>query len=213
MKLITEVAEAEILTEAVEGKKYYYIEGKFLQSEIKNRNGRIYPKSVMESAVEKYSQEKLARKNAYGELGHPAGPTINPERISHLIEKLEWQGNDVIGRAKILDTAYGVIAQKILEGGGTLGVSSRGLGSLRSRNGLNEVQSDFYLSTAADIVTDPSAPEAFVNGIMEDAEWIYKGGAWVPVYVEESQKKIHNASKAELTEVKLEVFKNFLSKL
>lgn len=215
MKLITELVEtSSVIAEAAEnGKKYYYIEGKFLQSEIKNRNGRLYPKHVMESEVERYTNAKINNKTAYGELGHPAGPTINPERISHLIESLSWNGNNVIGRAKILDTDYGVIAQKILEGGGRLVVSSRGLGTLRERSGVMEVQSDFHLSTAADIVTDPSAPEAFVNGIMEDAEWIYKGGTWVPMFIETAQEKIKDAPKSKLMETKLEVFKTFLSKL
>ena len=172
---------------ATDGKKYYFIEGVYMQSEVRNRNGRVYPRNVMESALNRYIEEKMSNQTAYGELGHPANPTINPERISHLIEKLEFDGNDVMGRAKILDTTYGITAQKILEGGGRLGVSSRGLGSLKQTNSVMEVQSDFYISTAADIVTDPSAPKAFVNAILEDVEWIYNQGIWSSQKIEEAK--------------------------
>lgn len=215
MKLITELNETtSVLTEASEsGKKYYYIEGVFMQSEIKNRNGRMYPRSVMESEVNRYTSTKISNKTAYGELGHPSGPTINPERISHLIENLSWDGNNVIGRAKILDTDYGMIAQKILEGGGRLGVSSRGMGSLREKNGIMEVQGDFYIATAADIVTDPSAPEAFVNGILEGVEWVMNAGSWTPVDVENHQKAIKKASKSQIDEAVLACWTDFLSKL
>lgn len=220
MKLIRELNESvEVLSEASSesGKKSFFIEGIFMQSEIRNRNGRMYPRSVMESAVNKYMEEKVSNKTAYGELGHPANPTINPERISHLIEKLDWQGNDVVGRAKLFDTDYGIIAQKILEGGGRLGVSSRGLGSLQRKNDLMEVQGDFYISTAADIVTDPSAPKAFVNGIMEDTEWVMERGIWTEQQVEAAKQDLNTAYSTkdrELREEKLlALFNSFLNSL
>lgn len=218
MKLIAELVESVTpIEESVGGKKYMYLEGVFLQSEIKNRNGRIYPRGVMESALNKYNTDKVENKTAYGELGHPAGPTINPERISHIIESLRWDGNNVIGRAKILETDYGTIAQKIIEGGGRLGVSSRGMGTLRERNGIDEVQSDYYIATAADIVTDPSAPQAFVNGIMESVDWIYRAGAWVPQYVEEAQKEINSAYSTKDKVVReqklLKVWENYLKSM
>lgn len=214
MKLITEtIGAAETLVENVDNKRYYFIEGVFMQSEIKNRNGRVYPRAVMESEVSRYTEAKINNKTAYGELGHPQGPTINPERISHMIESLTWNGNNVVGRAKILDTDYGIIAQKILEGGGRLGVSSRGLGSLKEQNGVMQVQNDYYIATAADIVTDPSAPEAFVNGILEDVDWILNAGVWSPKFVEEARKSIKSAPKSQIEEQTLRAWKTFLSNL
>jgi hypothetical protein len=217
MKLIIERApQHETLTESLaEGKTGYFIEGVFLQSEIKNRNGRRYPKGVMEAALDKY-MSKVENGYAWGELGHPDGPKINEHRISHLTKKLEWQGNNVIGKAQLIDEGYGAIAIACLKVGGRLGVSSRGLGSLKNNNGIMEVQNDFTLATAADIVTDPSAPDAYVNGIMENVDWVYKAGqdVWVAEHVENTQKIIHNTPKARLDEAaKLRLFNDFLNKI
>lgn len=215
MKLITEVNEdIGVIKEEVDGKKHYYIEGIYMQSEVRNRNGRNYPKGVMESAVNRYLTERVANKTAYGEFGHPQGPKINEERISHLIEKLEWQGNNVIGRAKIFNRGLGALVQGILEDGGRLGVSSRGLGSLKQQGGTMQVQNDFFIATAADVVTDPSAPDAFVNGVMENVEWVQRaGGTWAPQYMEETQQLIHNTPKSQLEEVKIAAFENFVKRL
>lgn len=213
MKLLVESLNAEFLTEESNGKKYHFLEGIFMQSEIKNKNGRLYPRGIMESGVNRYLTEKVSNRTAYGELGHPEGPKINEDRISHLIEKLEFKGNDVIGRAKILDTTQGTIAQKILEGGGRLGVSSRALGSLREANGVKVVQSDFNIRTAADIVTDPSAPGAFPDALYEDAEWIYEAGQWVPRFADDAKKEIRGASKSQFEEIKLKHFQLFLENI
>lgn len=215
MKLIIERIEHPefVFESANDGKKYCYIEGVFLQSEIKNRNGRLYPKGVMETAVDEY-MPMIHNRDAYGELGHPEGPKINEHLISHLIEKLEWHGNNVNGRAKIIPVGRGAIAQGIIEAGGRLGVSSRGLGSLKSNNGAMHVQGDFKLATAADIVTNPSAPDAFVNGIMEGAEWVKSiGGDWVQVAVSEAQKIIHNTSRSDMEAAKLAILESFLDRL
>lgn len=212
MKLITEkIEETNFIKEEKDGKKYYYIEGIYMQSELVNRNGRRYPKHVMESALNKYI-DKVNNKTAYGELGHPQGPKINEDRISHLIESLTWDGNNVVGRAKIFDTDKGIVAQKILEGGGRLGVSSRGMGSLREKNGIMEVQEDFMIATAADIVTDPSAPQAFVNGVMEDVEWVFTNGIWTQKQAEANIKAIKESTKNNREEVFLRIFESVLSK-
>lgn len=210
MKLIKEISQSlEYLTEASEsGKKSVFIEGIFMQADKNNKNGRIYPKRIMESEVNRY-QDLIREKRSLGELGHPPNPTVNLDKVSHLITSLRMEGNDVIGRAKVLDTPMGKIAQNFIEEGVRLGVSSRGLGSLKERNGVNEVQDDFHLATV-DIVADPSAPDAFVQGIMENAEWVCENGIWKSVQIEQAQNKIKKASKAQLAEAKLEVFEAFL---
>jgi len=181
MKLITEVNESinvfeEVLDEAT-GKKSMFIEGVFMQSNIKNRNGRVYPTEVLEKEVSRYNKEYVEKKRAFGELGHPQGPTINLERVSHLITSMKKEGDNFVGKAKIMDSPYGNIVKGLINEGAQLGVSSRGMGSLKQNNeGINEVQDDFYLATAGDIVADPSAPDAFVNGIMEGVEWIWDNG-------------------------------------
>ena len=209
MKLITEVHESiEYISEANEdGEKEFFIEGVFMQANQKNRNGRVYPTKVLEREVARYNKEYVEKNRAFGELGHPQGPTINLERVSHMIKSLTKEGDNFMGKAKIMDSPYGNIVKNLIREGASLGVSSRGMGSLKAKNGVNEVQSDFYLATAADIVADPSAPDAFVEGIMEGVEWVYEGGKWVEQFVE------HSVSKAELEETKLRVFENFLKRL
>ena len=216
MKLIKEVTEEiKYISELNEetGKKSHFIEGVFLQSNLKNRNGRMYPKEVMQKEVARYTKESIDKKRAYGELGHPDGPTVNLDRVSHMIVGLKEDGDNYIGRAKILDTPMGRIVKELIGEGASLGVSSRGLGSLKERNGVNEVQEDFMLATAADIVADPSAPDAYVQGIMENKEWTFVNGIWQEKELEESKAMIRAASTKELEAVKLQVFENFLSKL
>ena len=216
MRLIKEVTEEiQYISELNEetGKKSHFIEGVFLQSNLKNRNGRMYPKEVMQKEVARYTAESIDKKRAYGELGHPDGPTVNLDRVSHMIVGLKEEGDNYIGRAKILDTPMGRIVKELIGEGASLGVSSRGLGSLKERNGVNEVQEDFMLATAADIVADPSAPDAYVQGIMENKEWTFVNGIWQEQELEESKKLIHAASASELEAVKLEVFESFLNKL
>ena len=215
MKLITEVVEdIQYLTEQNdEGEKSYYIEGIFMQAEKPNRNGRIYPKEVLEKEVNSYNKEYVMKNRAYGELGHPQGPTINLERMSHLIKEIKVDGNNFIGKAKIMDSPYGNIVKNLIKEGASLGVSSRGMGSLKRKNGINEVQRDFYLATAADIVADPSAPDAFVNGIMENVEWIYENGVWSQKDLENAKKEIHETSKANLEEKKIQIFEDFINNL
>jgi len=216
MKLIKEVTEEiKYISELNEetGKKTHFIEGVFLQSNLKNRNGRMYPKDVMQKEVARYTKESIEKKRAYGELGHPEGPTVNLDRVSHMIVGLREDGDNYIGKAKILDTPMGRIVKELIDEGASLGVSSRGLGSLKERNGVNEVQEDFMLATAADIVADPSAPDAYVQGIMENKEWTLVNGIFQEKELEESQAKIRAASTKELEAVKLEVFESFLSKL
>lgn len=190
-----------------------FIEGVFLQSDIKNKNGRIYPRAIMQREVARYVKENILTKRAYGELGHPDGPTVNLDRVSHMITSLREDGNNYIGRAKIMDTPMGKIVKELISEGAQLGVSSRGLGSLKERNGINEVQDDFMLATAADIVADPSAPDAFVNGIMEGKEWVFVNGKWTEQDIEEAKATISSANSAHLEEEKLQVFNNFLEKL
>ena len=215
MKLITEVIESlEYISEANEnGEKEFFIEGIFMQANQKNRNGRIYPTEVLQREVARYNKEYVEKNRAFGELGHPQGPTINLERVSHMIKELKQDGDNFMGKAKIMDSPYGTIVKNLIKEGASLGVSSRGMGSLKSKNGVNEVQGDFYLATAADIVADPSAPDAFVEGIMEGVEWVYEGGKWVEQFVEQSQRQIHNTNKSDLEATKLKIFENFLKKL
>ena len=174
MKLISEeISQAEYLVEETNGKKNYKIKGVFLQSDIKNRNGRIYENDILTKEVDRYSKEFIDKKRAFGELGHPDGPTVNLERVSHMITSLKPEGKNFIGEAKVMDTPYGKIVKGLIDEGAQLGVSSRGMGSLVQKNGANYVGKDFYLATAADIVADPSAPDAFVEGIMENKEWVW----------------------------------------
>ncbi len=216
MKLIREVNESvKLLTENKLGKgKDYFIEGIFLQSELKNRNGRMYPESVMDKEVARYMKEQVANSRAYGELGHPDTPSINLDRVSHLIVDLRKEGTNYVGKAKILETPMGNIARGLLEGGANLGVSSRALGSLRmNKEGIQVVQDDFMLSTAADIVADPSAPDAFVRGIMESVEWVFVDGKFEQRQIEEAKKQIQLAPTKKITEVSIAEFQKFLNSL
>mgnify|MGYP003154077699 CR=1 FL=1 len=214
MKLITETIEdVEFITETAEdGKKTYAIEGIFMQAEQKNRNGRIYPSQVLENEVNRYTDKFVNKNRAVGELGHPDGPTVNLERVSHMITGLKKDGNNYVGKAKILETPYGKIVQNLISGGMQLGVSSRGMGSLEERNGVKMVKEDFMLA-AVDIVADPSAPNAFVNGIMEGREWVWENGVIKERTIDEYRNVIKKASSRELEEKALHVFKDFLSKL
>ena len=214
MKLISEeIQNAEMLVEETNGKKNYKIRGVFLQSEIKNRNGRVYEKEILEKEVRRYNAEFINKKRAFGELGHPDGPTVNLERVSHMITKLYPDGSNYIGEAKIMNTPYGKIVKGLIDEGAQLGVSSRGMGSLETRGGANYVKDDFYLATAADIVADPSAPDAFVEGIMESKEWVWDNGVLVEKNVEAWKREIESAKQHALAEAKIKVFKNFLSNL
>lgn len=213
MKLITEtVQDINILTEEKNGQKNYFIEGVFMQAESKNRNGRVYPMAVMEKELGRYQKEYVKTNRAMGELGHPEGPTVNLERVSHLIKDLRLEGKDVYGRAKILDTPYGKIVRNLIDEGVKLGVSSRGMGSLKEQDGVNVVQEDFMLA-AVDVVADPSAPNAFVNGIMEGREWIWDGGVLKPVEVENYRSIVKNTPSCDLEEQAIRLFKDFISKL
>ena len=214
MKLISEeISNAEMLVEETNGKKNYKIKGVFLQSDIKNRNGRIYESDILTKEVKRYNQEFINKKRAFGELGHPDGPTVNLERVSHMITKLEPEGKNFIGEAKIMDTPCGKIVKGLIDEGAQLGVSSRGMGSLVQKNGANYVGKDFYLATAADIVADPSAPDAFVEGIMENKEWVWDNGVIKAQDIEEYKEHIQEAKRLKLAEAKANVFKSFLEKL
>ena len=215
MKLIKEITETvSYLVEESDGKKALHIEGPFLVAEKKNRNGRLYEYNTMRKEVARYTEEYIDKKRAFGELGHPETPTINLDRVSHMIVSLREDGTQWVGKAKILDTPMGNIARSLIEGGAQLGVSSRGMGSLKmNKEGINVVQSDFYLATAADIVADPSAPDAFVRGIMENCEWILVNGRWTQREFDSAKKLIKEAHRNELEDVALKVFKNFISKL
>ena len=195
------------------GQKHQFIEGVFLQTELKNRNGRVYPMNIMEKEVNRYNKEFIKKNRAYGELGHPDGPTINLERVSHLITSLRQEGNNYVGKARLLDTPMGNIAKNLVDEGVKLGVSSRGLGSIKEMDGVKVVMDDFMLATAADIVADPSAPDAFVNGIMEGKEWIYNNGAVQEQTVEQIKKRIDNAALNQMEEVKLSAFNQYLQQL
>ena len=216
MRLIKEFIESiKYLTEESKDPKKpnVFIEGVFLQSDLKNKNGRVYPKEIMQREVQRYVDENVKTKRAYGELGHPEGPTVNLDRVSHMITSLKEDGNNWIGKAKIMDTPMGRIVKELISEGAQLGVSSRGLGSLKERNGINEVQDDFMLATAADIVADPSAPDAFVSGIMEGKEWVFVNGRWTEQDIEEAKSTISRANIADLEEEKMQVFSNFIDKL
>jgi len=214
MKLISEeVTSAEYLVEENNGKKEYKIKGVFLQSNIKNRNGRVYPREILVREVNRYNKEFVNKNRAFGELGHPDGPTVNLERVSHMVKSLKEEGDNFIGEAKIMDTPYGKIVKGLIDEGAQLGVSSRGMGSIMNRNGINFVKDDFYLATAADIVADPSAPDAFVEGIMESREWVWDNGVLKQVDIESWKKTIQEARQRSLEEKKLKVFESFLKKL
>ena len=217
MKLITEMIDDDciefITEEGTNGQKSHYIKGVFMQAEQKNRNGRIYPKNVLDEQVKKYVENYVDQNRAFGELGHPDGPVVNLERVSHMIKELNEEGNNWIGKAKIMDTPYGKIVKNLIDEGAKLGVSSRGMGSLKNVRGTNVVQDDFYLATAADIVADPSAPEAFVQGVMESKEWVWDNGVIKEREIEAYKKEVNRAKLKELEEAKLKVFKSFISKL
>jgi hypothetical protein len=214
MKLIKEITEqVNYLTEEDNGKKTLFIQGPFLVAERQNKNKRLYEYHTMKKEVDRYTQDYINKNRAFGELGHPDTPTINLDRVSHMVTGLTEDGTQWIGKAKILDTPMGNIAKNLIEGGAMLGVSSRGMGSLKMVNGINVVQPDFYLATAADIVADPSAPGAFVHGIMEGKEWMLVEGKWTEVHQEEAKKVIKKASKKQIEEVSLRIFENFLKKL
>jgi|TARA_B100001059_G_scaffold161665_1_gene161268 hypothetical protein len=215
MKLISEqIQDVQYLSEEDEkGKKNYKIKGIFLQGDIKNRNGRVYPVEVLEKEVNRYSQEFINENRAYGELGHPEGPTVNLERVSHMVTSLKRDGKNFIGEAKIMSTPMGSIVSNIMDDGGKLAVSSRGMGSLQQKNGANYVNKDFYLATAADIVADPSAPQAFVQGIMEGKEWIWNNGLLKEVDVAEIQEDIERGVRSKNAKYQALAFAKFLKKL
>jgi hypothetical protein len=214
MKLITEnIEEIQVLTEEKDGKKTHYIEGIFLQGDITNRNGRNYPVNILEREVTKYNENFVGTGRALGELGHPDGPTINLDRVSHKILSLKREGNNFIGKAKLLETPMGKIAKNLLDEGVKLGVSSRGLGSIVEKDGINFVGEDFMLATAADIVADPSAPDAFVEGIMEGKEWVWESGMLREVEINRLKKTIDEATRFNLQERKLKAFASFLKGL
>tara|TARA_B110000902_G_scaffold124226_1_gene145039 strand:+ start:914 stop:1570 length:657 start_codon:yes stop_codon:yes gene_type:complete len=215
MKLISEYHDSniQVITEAkADGKKEYFIEGVFMQADKKNRNGRIYERSILEGAVNKYVEEQVKTGRAVGELNHPDGPGINLDKVSHRITELRFEGSDVIGRASILQTPMGKIVEGLLEGGVKLGVSSRGMGSLEKKNGVMQVGKDFMLATV-DIVQDPSAPEAFVNGIMEGVDWVWDNGILKPQEIEIIETEIKEARNMRSSDIEIKAFKNFLSKL
>ena len=214
MKLISEeVQNAEYIVEEKNGKKEHKIKGVFLQSEIKNRNGRVYPEAILAREVYRYNKEFINKNRAFGELGHPDGPTVNLDRVSHMVTKLYPDGKNFMGEAKIMDTPMGRIVKSLIDEGAQLGVSSRGMGTLEQRNGANYVKNDFYLATAADIVADPSAPDAFVEGIMENKEWVWDNGVIKAQDIEEYKEHIQEAKRLKLAEAKVQVFKNFIEKL
>jgi hypothetical protein len=214
MKLITEVNESiKVLKEQHEGKPRFFIEGIFLQAEKKNRNGRVYPVGILRNEVDKYVGEFVEQNRAFGELGHPDGPTVNLERVSHMITELYEDGNNFIGKAKIMETPYGKIVGNLLSEGAKLGVSSRGMGSVKERAGVNYVQDDFSLATAADIVADPSAPDAFVDGIMEGKEWVWNNGILEEVHIDKYKKAVKKAPARKLNETKINAFRDFISRL
>ena len=213
MKLITEMYDDfQILTEGKNGKDMK-IQGVFMQAETKNRNGRVYPFGVLEKEVNRYNKELVEKKRAFGELGHPDGPTVNLDRVSHLIEELVPDGKNIIGKAKILDTPNGKIVKELLNAGAKLGVSSRGMGTLEKKGNTNYVKDDFYLATAADIVADPSAPEAFVEGIMEGKEWIWDNGILREAEVQQIKEKVEKSSRKDREQTLVSAFEDFITKL
>ena len=214
MKLIVEhIEDIELLTEEKDGKEYTYIQGVFLQGDIKNRNGRVYPMPVLQREVTNYNENFVQKSRALGELGHPDGPTINLDRVSHKIVELYQDGSNYVGKAKLLETPMGQIAKNLLREGVQLGVSSRGVGSLESKGGSNYVRDDFMLTTAADIVADPSAPDAFVNGIMEGKEWVWNNGAFKEAELQQAKEDLERVSRGELEGKILESFEKLLSNL
>jgi hypothetical protein len=214
MKLIREtVEEVQVITESKNGVKTLFITGPFLVAEKANKNGRIYRSETLAKEVGRYNEEYVTKGRAFGELGHPDTPSINLDRVSHLITNLQQEGNIWVGKAKILETPMGKIAKSLMEGGACLGVSSRGMGSLKEVNGVNVVQDDYYLATAADIVADPSAPGAFVQGIMEGREWVWDNGVVKELNINEYYNQIKNAKQKQIDEISLKIFENFLSKL
>ena len=214
MKLIREeITDIEFVTEETNNKKNYFIKGVFMQADLKNRNGRVYPMETLNKEVSRYTKKFINEKRAFGELGHPDGPTVNLERVSHMITKLYPDGKNFMGEAKITNTPYGNIVKSLIDEGAKLGVSSRGMGSLENRSGAHYVKSDFYLATAADIVADPSAPDAFVQGVMEGKEWVWDNGIIKEVEVNELREEIERAKRHELAEKKAAVFNKFLKNL
>ena len=215
MKLIREeIQDVQYLVESDgKGGKNHFITGIFMQAEKQNRNGRVYPMNVLAKEADRYNKEYVQKNRAFGELGHPENPQINLDRVSHMITKLYPDGTNFIGKAKILDTPNGKIVKSLLDGGASLGVSTRGVGSLRPHNGYQQVQDDFKLATAADIVADPSAPDAFVQGIMEGKEWVFENGKWKEQEYYHAKKLISEASKSEIESVALKIFENYISKL
>ena len=215
VKLFSEaVDEVEYITEAKEGGgKNYKIKGIFLQADIKNRNGRVYPMEILEKEVSRYNKKFINENRAYGELGHPEGPTVNLERVSHMVTELYPDGKNFVGEAKIMETPMGKIVKNIMNEGGKLGVSSRGMGSLNQKNGANYVRDDFYLATAADIVADPSAPNAFVEGIMEEKEWVWTNGALIESELVELRRKFDVKKRNRDVKVEALEFAKFLKKL
>ena len=214
MKLITEeIEQAEYIVEETDGKKNYAIKGIFMQSDIKNKNGRMYPKEILQREVERYNREFINKKRAFGELGHPDGPTVNLERVSHMIRALYPEGNNFIGEARVLDTPYGKIVKSLIDEGARLGVSSRGMGTLSQNGGANVVNNDFYLATAADIVADPSAPDAFVEGIMEGKEWVWDNGILKEAEVKKLKLQADKNDRMKRAEINAKVFESFLKKL
>lgn len=214
MKLITETTlnDIQVLTEDKNGQKTYYIKGVFMESDTKNRNGRVYPNAIMEKEIGRYNTDYVKQNRAMGELGHPEGPTVNLERVSHIIKNLSVDRKQILGEAKVMDTPYGKIVKNLIDEGAKLGVSSRGMGSLKEQDGVNVVQEDFMLA-AVDVVADPSAPNAFVNGIMEGKEWIWDNGVLKPVVIENYKKVIKNTPSRKLEEQAICLFKDFISKL
>ena len=214
MKLITELTEevSYIKENIGNGEKTYFIEGVFMQSDVKNRNGRVYPKNILGKECQRYIKEYVEKGRAMGELNHPTGPTVNLDRVSHIIKELHEDGSNMVGKAKVLDTPMGRIVKNLIDEGARLGVSTRGMGSLRSKNGYQEVQEDFMLA-AIDIVADPSAPNAFVNGIMEGREWVFENGFWQERDREQAVQLIKKSSKRDLQENIVKVFENYFKKM
>ena len=214
MKLITEeISNAEYIVEEKNGKKNYAIKGIFMQSDVKNKNGRIYPKEILQKEVARYNREFIQKNRAFGELGHPDGPTVNLERVSHMIKSLTPEGSNFVGEARVLDTPYGKIVKSLIDEGASLGVSSRGMGTLVNTGGANIVKDDFYLATAADIVADPSAPDAFVEGIMEGKEWVWNNGILKEQEVNELKLQAESKERMARAEKNAKVFESFLKNL
>lgn len=214
MRLITEITEdVRYLSEEKDGKKTFFIEGIWMQGGIKNRNGRMYPLEILEKEVDRYSRDYIGKGRAFGELGHPAGPAINLERVSHMIVGLKREGNNFVGRAKVMDTPYGNIVKNLINEGACLGVSTRGMGSLKEQDGVMVVQNDFFLASGGDVVADPSAPDAFVQGIFEGVEWIWDNGVLKASKIEEMKQEIQKAPRAKVEGIAIKMFENFLNTL